>query len=339
MACAAAAASGVVMAGPSRAPAAPREAGGGHGARAIELGLQQRVCASSTSVLVATPAVKRSPTTRCASVRGSDAVVGRGDRGAAESSSSRRCSHLERHLAIEIAPRGSARAPMPRPRPARRRWRPPSQSDQLTLTETSQESSTRPRAGRCAGWAGRSRSRRRSRPAAWRRAAAASSRSRAASMRLAMRAPLGALRVRDARATQTTVAGTAGSAGTRARLDVAPAVVADQPAQIRLGDLPLVCAPRSPAAAGATLRLGGEHLVRRDQPLVEAAAEVAHVGVERVERRAARRCSVSRAVTSAQNARVISSRRIQPAPPQVVAGRVPLRAGGRAERVDARPPV
>ena len=116
------------------------QAHGGERARAVELGLSSATCASSTSVLVATPAAKRSPTTRRASVARADARGGGADGRAARLDVQPALPHVGARAACRTPPaRSRARARWRRPRPPRPRTRPPSQSGQLTLTPTSHD--------------------------------------------------------------------------------------------------------------------------------------------------------------------------------------------------------
>ena len=92
-----------VMAGPSRDRAAPAPGAPPATARVRSSSAWSRsVCASSTSVLVATPAVKRSPTHAPRLHRRPDAVVGRRDRGNAPIHLEAALLDLERELPIEL---------------------------------------------------------------------------------------------------------------------------------------------------------------------------------------------------------------------------------------------
>ena len=262
----------------ARSSRASASRGAGQRARAFELGLQHgdlarraRRCWSRRR------RVKRSPTTRRAS------AALRTPSAAAAIAARRRVElepplpDLERDLAIELGDaRVSGAGRRPRLPPAPRGARPPSHSVQVTLTETSQESShsvaaredARVRARVVVAAADRDlrpcppprppspRSRGR---------VGAAARARAARARCAAR--LGDQRVRPT-ARHGAIGSSVGGRLERRGRRRSPM----QPPQIGLRDRALRSAPRSPAAAGATrCASADEHVVGRNQARVEAA--------------------------------------------------------------------
>ena len=198
---------------------------------------------------------KRSPTTRRASAARADAVCRGGDRRAARvelepALLAPRTSSCRSNSAIRASSGPRAR---PRPRPARPRRRPPSQSDQLTLTDASHESCHVVRARKDA----------RVRPRVVVAAVDADLRPAAAARRVARARATPSTRSSSARRSGRCARASASSAvdvcrwrgaasSAAPRLDRPTAVDADQAPKIRLGDCRARCAPRSPARAGAT---------------------------------------------------------------------------------------
>ena len=313
----------------------------GQRARAIELGLQQRQLRVEHVGARRDAGAKRSPTTRRASVARADAVVGRARsrRGSTRARASRwRTSNAT--WRSNSASRASARARRPRPprpRSARRAAAVPERPADVD-DDVPRVLPLVVRAERCAGSAARSRSRRRRRPAAAPGRAPRRSRARDAVDAVVERAPLRALRDGPRRSAPSSVGvGAAAGVERRDRLDAAPRRRRRcSRAQIRFGDAARRCAPRSRSTRCARLlRLGRQHVVRRDEPGVEAAAHVARRARPMLssDSRDAR-CSASRAVTSAQNARVISSRRSARAASRSSPVAVALGARRALERVE-----
>ena len=86
------------------------------------------------------------------------------------------------------------------------------------------------------------------------------------------------------------------------------------------------------------LRLGGQHLVGRNQPLVQTAAEIAQVRVERIERPLHDRFGLGRGHQRPERAGGFETG-VEAGRGHVESGGFPLRAGGARRAPPAVPPV
>ena len=281
--------------------------------RAIELGLQHaRARASSTSVLVATPALKRSPTTRRASVALRTPVLCRGHRGAARIE--HRASRWRTSTAtgrVEIA-RGAERA---RRVPA---------ADSRILGAAAAAVPERPRdihadrshdvvpvvdaRERCADSDARNR-----KPPPTPICGRAACRRRDAS-RFGRHRPRSSSARRSGRCRRARCRSSA--AQIRRRAAAAPSVATRLDATFA-GRTPRrrgrsatatsrwrCCASMARSRCTGFLRLGREHVVRRDEPLRRVGSARRATCASMLSSDRATTCSVSRAVTRAQKARV-----------------------------------
>ncbi len=283
--------SGLSAQPPARSRAvAPSRATFGERARAIELGLQQRASSARRARRCWSrhPALKRSPTTRHASERGADAVGGRGDGGAARVDLEPRAAGPRRRPGDRSrATRASAARAVAAASACSARLRPPSQSDQVTLTDdvprvlpvadARKDARVRARVVVAAGdddlrpGLGRSQ----------RRCARARAPARSSSARRSGRRPCACAieRIRRGRSMR------------RRRLEGGCAARCESRRRCRSAAADrLRRSPRWLAASMASrrcarlLRLGRQHVVRRDEPLLETRAQIADVRVDALER-------------------------------------------------------